>query len=264
MESVTFIVTHFYEFRWLEVWIRKVLEFTPTEVIREILIIDQDRTDLSRTRLGLLDSRVRVLQYPRSVQHIAIASHDHAAVLNRAVLEARGDYICILDSDAFPIDSEWFNTCNDLLANNDAILAQHPTQPFFSHPCFMLLKSQHVSIPLCFDEGLFTEKKIDTGRRILRQLTEAGQRVTLVPPSRGFSGEWGYVYLDSIYHHHAGSFHGGTKQLKTQLTWSHHYFRQRVLEDGIFELNFHQLLFYRLARHLLQDLYRFKRSLGGC
>jgi Glycosyl transferase family 2 len=231
----TFITTHFHDMAWTERLIRQLRGTTPEEAIAEILVVDQDRTPASAERVSALDRSVRVLQYPPSPKHFEWTRHDHAAVLNRAVMEARGALICLFDSDAHPITPAWWPRVTALLDSYDAVLAQAPGTAF-SHPCFMVFPATQ-GPGLRFDEDLFTEHHRDTGRMIAQQLLTRGQRVCLLPPEAAFGGRFGSVYLGSIYHHGKGVFAGvDDPLLQRQIGWEHRWYRARVLEDETYDL----------------------------
>jgi hypothetical protein len=255
MIDLTLITTHFYDFLWIELWVEQICKTTDKSAIREILIIDQDRLEISRKKIQRLEPRIRVLQYPKSEAHFAIMEHDHPAVLNAAVLEAQGKYICIFDSDAHPVSSNWLNKCDHLLRDYDAILAKEISGPNLSHPCFMLFKQEHRQIPLIFDDKTFTEG-MDTGRLIASQLKSANQRVYLAEPTPAFSGYWGSIYIESIYHHGQGSFHGGGPRLTAQINWANKYFRKRVINNRTYTLSFFRKIQYRIIMFLLYGMKR--------
>jgi len=237
---------------WSARLVRQLRRTTPAEEIDEILVVDQDRTQASAGRLARLDPAVRVLQYPRSEKHFEWTRHDHAAVLNRAVAEARGELVCLFDSDAHPISAEWWPRMTDLLRSYDAVLArEHDTD--LSHPCFMVFPARQAAA-LRFDQDLFTEEMRDTGRLIGAQLTARGQRVCLVEPSDAFGGRFGSLYLGSIYHHGKGVYAGvDDPLLQRQVGWEHRWYRARVLEDETYELTWPrrvQLASVRTVRRL--------------
>jgi len=127
----------------------------------------------------------------------------------------------------------------------DAIVAECPGKPGHSHPCFMLFSVQYCKHNLSFDEGLFSEK-IDTGRLIGRQLVQAGAKVYFAAATRCFGGMWGYLYLNSIYHHGNGSFSGGDDRLRSQLNWKHLFFGNFVKKHQRNELTFIEMIRYKL------------------
>jgi hypothetical protein len=260
--SVSFITTHFHDIGWTERLIRQLRMTTPHEAIAEILVIDQDRTPASAERLAALDPAVRVRQYPRSERHFEWTRHDHAAVLNCAVTEARGELICLFDSDAHPMSAEWWPRVGELLDSFDAVLAQEGGTDY-SHPCFMVFASTQ-GRGLRFDEDLFTEHCRDTGRMIARQLQDRGQRVCLLPPEAAFGGRFGSVYLGSIYHHGKGLFAGvDDPLLQRQIGWEHRWYRARVLEDEAYDLTWQrrlQLKFVRAARRVARTVTRGRRD----
>jgi hypothetical protein len=235
--DLTIITTHFSDFRWTDLLLRRISATVPSSALREILIIDQDRTSASRTRLEAYGEPVRLLQYPRSQRHFAYTRHDHAAVLNTALREAAGSVICIFDSDAHPLSASWISQSARLLHSYDAVLSQDPTHPDLVHPCFMVLRAHHAAMGLAFDADLF-ETLTDTGRLIGQQLTAHGERPFIAPARAAFGGLYGTLYLDSIYHHGKGSFSGvNDPLLQDQLRWEHRYFETRVLRDRRYSLS---------------------------
>lgn len=245
MNNLSIITAHFYDFDWIELWITQIRKFTNPDIVKEILIVNQDRTETSRNRLQKIDKQARILEFPKSDKHFKVTGHDHAAVLNSCIKEASGEFICILDSDAHPIRANWIIECQQLLNYYDAILAQHPGLPGISHPCFMLINREHVNIPLTFDDQLFSSH-IDTGRLIGKQLINAGHKVYFASPKKAFNGYWGYIYLDLIYHHQNASFFGGDDRLKKQVSWHNRYFRNLVVNKRTYSLTLTQLYRYRL------------------
>jgi glycosyltransferase involved in cell wall biosynthesis len=245
LKNISFITAHFHDFGWTEMLIRQIRATTPADCIREIIIIDQDRSLHSRARLSASDSLIRVVQYPKEKALFKLLGHDHPAVLNQAIKEAQGDWICLFDSDAHPIKSDWLSSCAEILKKHDAILAEDPLRPGMSHPCFMLLQRKHTSLSLRFDEGLLemqsasgqVAERNDTGRMIRKQLVAAGEQVYLAEPDRAFDGSWGSFYLDCVYHHGSGSFKGGNELLKRHLTWENRFFENWVLNRRKYKLH---------------------------
>lgn len=256
IKNVSIIVAHFRDFDWIELLLKKILFHTDMSFVCEILIINQDRCADSCIKLEQLHSLVRVLEYSPSNQHIKVLGHDHPAVLNLAVKEAVGSFICILDSDSHPIRSDWMNCCSKLLEKHDAILARCSASENLTHPCFMVFKRIHVNLPILFDEELFTNG-VDTGRLVGRQFVKAGLRVYFADPLTAFSGKWGSVYLGIIYHHGHGSFHLAGPLLKSQVRWKNRYFKQEVIAFKPYEMTFLDKVRYRLIS--FTQKYRFTR-----
>lgn len=258
--DLTLIATHFHDFAWTKLWVRQIRATTDPAAIREILVIDQDRTEPSRRRLLAMDDGITVLQYPRSEPHFAVMGHDHPAVLNASVRAARGAFVCVFDSDAHPLDGTWLGRCAGLMRSFDAVLAAAANGPFTSHPCFMLYRRERSGVPLKFDAGLFTDG-VDTGRLVAAQLRDAGQRVYLAEPAPAFGGQWGGIYLDSIYHHGQGSFHGGGPILRRQIRWENDFFRRKIVEERSYSLTRAQALRYRARAAVLTGIPRRLRTM---
>lgn len=245
--TTSFITTHFHDLAWTERLIRQLRNTTPEAAIAEVLVVDQDRTRASAEQLAALDRAVRVVQYPESPRHFEWTRHDHAAVLNRAVAEARGELICLFDSDAHPMNAAWWPRMMALLHSCDAVLARERGTDL-SHPCFMVFAASQ-GTGLRFDQDLFTEQHRDTGRMIGQQLRDRGQRVCLVPPEHAFGGRFGSVYLGCIYHHGKGLFAGvDDPLLQRQIGWENRWYRARVLEDETYQLTWPRRLELATAR----------------
>jgi hypothetical protein len=239
------VSAHFASFEWTQCLVSRLLEFTPAERLGEIILINQDRTEASAQRLAALSPLVKVVQYPRSERHFEAVFHDHAAVLNQAILEAAGDLIVIFDSDAHPYTPDWLPRCEALLTQYDALLAS--TTDNLTHPCFMVLQRQHLALELKFDEALFDEG-VDTGRLIGRQLETAGERVLRLPPSPAFGGLCGMTHLDCIYHHGQGNFSGNPHPyVQLMVVWQQAWFQHIVVD-----LHRYQLTKLELAEFFLR------------
>jgi len=259
IQRISFITAHFYDFDWTNLLINNILSYTDHELIKEILIINQDRTDESHQKLENLCKKVRVLEYPKNEEHFRIQGHDHAFVLNQAIKEASGDFICIFDSDAHPINSTWVQKCNEIFVFFDSILALVPGNPISSHPCFMMLKRKCLDAPLSFDENLFTDRE-DTGRLIGKQLIENGFKVYFASSSKAFGGFWGNLYLDSIYHHKSATFYGASdKRITEQVVWQNKFFKHFVIGNKRYELTTYEYIKYRFAK----KIHKFLKSLGN-
>lgn len=225
--------------------IEQIVQHTAEDDLHEIILINQDRTVASEKILSALHTKIRVVEYPRSEAHFHAMGHDHAAVLNQVMEEVTGDYVCLFDSDAHPVTSRWLETCDAILGEFDAIVADDPHRPGWSHPCFMLYPSKLVKLPLTFDLGLFSDTT-DTGRLIGRQMAQAGARVYFAAGSRNFGGYWGHTFLNCVYHHDHGSFSGAGSRLRSQLNWEHSFFANIVRQRKRYSLTFIELIQYKI------------------
>jgi len=66
----------------------QVISTTPPEAIREILIIDQARTEEPRLIIEKMDERIQCSSILKSERHFYAVGHDHAAVLNGTIPQA--------------------------------------------------------------------------------------------------------------------------------------------------------------------------------
>ncbi len=259
IKNISFISAHFYDFDWTELLVRNIKRYTDEALIKEIILINQDRTQESRDRLQALDPKVRVVEYPRSELHYKMQWHDHAWVLNNAIYEAGGDFICIFDSDAHPFDKKWIEICNRIFKYYDAILALQPGKVILTHPCFMFIKNFGLTDLIKFDDGMETAK-IDVGRRVGIQLLEHGKNVYFASHKDTFLGQWGRSYLDVIYHHQSGSFHGSQEEgLKLRVKWQIDYFKNLVVDQGRYKFSIFELVKYILYR-IFHSVFRKSRK----
>lgn len=251
IDNISIITAHFYDFAWIKLWAKKIQLNTDENKIKEIFIINQDRSLDSHNLLKQIYPRSQILEYPKNEEQISKKGHDHAAVLNFAVKEATGDYICIFDSDCHPFSPEWLPTCEKLLETYDAVLALDRNRNIeysisLSHPCFMMFKKESVKIPLSFDEG-FPSKIYDTGRLIGEQLERMGNKVFYAESYVAFNKNYGEVFLDSIYHHGKGSYAGGGFYLRKQLGFRQSFFTNIVIKKERYELTKREHIQYKLA-----------------
>lgn len=264
LDKISFVTTHFYDFEWTSYLIHQIYSNTDINRIYEILIINQDRTNDSRHRLMEICPKANILEFPLSEKHFIKKGHDHAFVLNEAVKNAKGDLVCIFDSDCHPFSSQWLKICDDILRNFDAIVAvdtgkYYRDKLILSHPCFMLLKSDQISLPLRFDEHLF-DQNFDTGRLIGQQLMDSGRKVFFACPAKGFEGRYGCIYLDSIYHHEKGSYAGGGERLLRQINWQQEYFKRIILTKHRYSLTILETVHYILKETVFERLSCFIRK----
>jgi hypothetical protein len=236
VQNISFLSTHFGSFEWVDLWATQIRQTVPAGLVAELVVINQDRT----------------VEYPRDEEMFKLMGHDHATVLNRAVMEMAGDWVCIMDSDAHPTSLSWLDRIENLLLAHDAVVAEDSGNPGLSHPCFMFLRADHAREGLRFDAGI-PGPGADTGRLVGTQLVEHGHKVYVAPARGVFGGLWGALYLESIYHHGHGSFQSAGPRLQCQLTWRDKFYRDRVLNGRRYELSLAELLLVRadwLARGL--------------
>lgn len=248
IKNISFITAHFYDFDWTTLLVKNITRFTDDQLVKEILIINQDRTVESREKLQALHPKVRVLEYPVSELHYKLQWHDHAHVLNLSLAEAVGDYVCIFDSDAHPINEKWIGLCEEIFRYYDAILALQPGRVMLTHPCFMFMKNTDLKNILRFDEDLL-EKGTDVGRKVGIQLINQGKKVYMAGSRDAFHGQWGHTYLDVIYHHQSGSFRGSKeREIQKRIKWQIGFFKGVVVKRGIYKFTPLLLLKYILYR----------------
>lgn len=250
MDSISFITAHFSDFDWTRCWLDRIIRYTDSSLIHEILIINQDRTIKIYEKLSRLNQKVKVLEYPANETIIAKQGHDHAYVLNLAVQEAQGKYVCIMDSDCHPISRQWIGECQSLFQEFDVIAAvdyyklKNESQ-LLTHPCFLMFYRQAIDFPIRFDEGLF-EQNVDTGRLIGKQMEKAGKMIYYAIPEKSFNSYWGFVYLRSVYHHERGSYRKADIRLRKQIDWRQRFFKNIVISKERYYLSKSESFYYQL------------------
>lgn len=236
INKISFITTHFVDFDWTNLIIKNIHKYTEPSKILEIIVINQDRSLDSHNRLKTMGSSIKVIEYPESEIHFKIQGHDHANVLNKAIREISGDYLCIFDSDAHPINNTWLNICEEIFEHFDAILALVPGKAMDTHPCFMIMKKSCLDCHISFDEKLYSDR-VDTGRLIGKQLISSGKRVFFASPSTVFNGYFGKVYINSVYHHGEGTFSKASDiRISRQVNWKNDFFKKYVVVKNRYEL----------------------------
>ena len=220
--------------------------------VRGAIVVDQSRE--SGDQLRKLPLVTEVLTFEPDMEQVAVEGHDHPAALDRALREGnfQTSHILVMDSDAFPTKENWISGLDNIA------LALVPGSRTQTHPCLMTFPSE-LREKVCFSEDYLlrsTRKGApDTGRRIGKQLTAAGEEVTLLTPSSAFNGYRGSFYLDKAFYHHGhGSFVSGDHaQYKGFVSAaSERLYRRKVLQ-GKFSLT--TLDIFALAtRHIFRML----------
>lgn len=256
INNLTVITAHFADFDWTKMLVERINSLVPKSKLLELIIINQDRTEESTTKLKQISPDAIIKIYPRNEQLFELQGHDHASVLTKALNEAKGNFICVIDSDAHPINQNWIKSCEDILAYYDAILANVPGKMTESHPCFMLFKRKLLDLDLSFELGIH-EKESDTGRRLGKYLLTNGVNVYFANAAPAFNGYYGWIYLESIYHHRSGTFWGASDaRIKAQISWDNEYFKEIVIKSQRYYLTVKEYLKFKLHSYLFKKLSR--------
>ena len=214
-------------------WVRHMLtevERLSNGKVKGAVIVDQSR--VSGELLSGLPLVQRVLTFEPDTDQIAVEGHDHPAALDRAIArtEFETTHIIVMDTDAFPLRSDWLDAVDDIT------LALVPGSKKNTHPCLMIFPVRMKKV-VNFSDGYLeraTRKGApDTGRRVGAQFVAAGEKVKLVEHQPAFSGYRGSLYLNGAFYHHGhGSFVGGDHdQYKGFVSRaSEQLYRKRVLQ----------------------------------
>ena len=174
-----------------------------------------------------------VLTFEPDAAQIAVEGHDHPAALDRALQQGTftTSHIIVMDSDAFPVSASWISKLDNIS------LALVPGSKSQTHPCLMVFPTE-LRGTVNFSDGYLRRARHktapDTGRRVGRQFSRKGERVTLLHPSRAFSGYRGTLYLEGTFYHHGhGSFMAGDHdQYKGFVSQaSEKLYRKRILQN---------------------------------
>jgi hypothetical protein len=227
--TYTVVSCHYGDLFWIEHMLTQVQSLSGGAV-KGAVIVDQSRQ--SERELRQLPLVTEVLTFEPDTAQIAVEGHDHPAALDRGLEQGTFSttHIIVMDSDAFPISSEWVGKLDDIS------LALVPGKANLTHPCLMVFPTR-VKNTISFSEGYLEranrKSAPDTGRRVGKQLLAAGEKVTLLPHTAAFNGYRGSFYLDGTYYHHGhGSFMAGDHdQYKGFVSQaSEKLYRKRVLQ----------------------------------
>lgn len=209
--NFTLVSAHFGDIFWIENLVKRV---QPLRGIREIVLVDQNRSSLSQRALRNLPGSPQVVSFPVDEDQVSHLGHDHGAALNALMkLRYNTGHLILLDSDCFPIQEDWLHNVSNILENHDAIVARDPYKHGLSHPCFMVLPIAALET-VDFTEGL-AEVGLDVGRLVGLQLHRSGHKVYWDLPKRGpFNKKRGHLYLNgALYHHGSASFVSSSKAI---------------------------------------------------
>lgn len=249
MNDICFLTAHYHDFDWTKYLISQINNYTDKALIREFLIINQDRTVKSREKIAKFDEKVKILEYPENQKYIVKQGHDHAYVLNLGIKEASGIYLCLFDSDCHPFSNAWLENCAKILRDYDAIAAvdyyqSRKSRITLTHPCFLFLNLTKLTISLSFDQGLFSDN-VDTGRLIGQQLEAAGLKVFYSIPQQAFRSYWGFIYIDTIYHNQRGSYKfNKDSRLQNQIDWQQDFFKRIVIKKHRYDFSKLEYLYF--------------------
>lgn len=184
------------------------------------------------------------------------ANLQHAHTLQQFINSSKisTNRLLILDSDIVFLSNGWINS---LLMNTafNAFVALQEGSRFLTHPCFILLDSQYLSI-LNFEEGM-KEFDFDTGRLVGLQLVNSGAKVKKMPPTNYFKYGFGYTYdRESILHATSASVRYLPSRNKSRfwkfkiffLEWSARYHNRLVRKLPLFLLLFQASIRYSFTR----------------
>ena len=125
-----------------------------------------------------------------------------------------------------------------------------------SHSCFMLFKRKLLNLDLSFELGIH-EKESDTGCRLGKYLLTNGVNVCFANAAPAFNGCYGWIYLESIYHHRSGTFWGASDvRIKAQISWDNEYFKDIVIKSKRYYLTVKEYLKFKLHSYLFKKLSR--------
>ena len=258
-EKISILTAHFGDFEWTEFLLQRVYETVDSSLYElQLLVINQDRIEASRDRLRAAGP-LEVLEYPRNEQFFSAMGHDHPWVLDQSLAKVTGDLLVVFDSDAHPIQDHWLTWVENQLKTYDAICAEDHIRPGNPHPCFMAFTRNAYETGISFSDGVL-DNKIDTGRRIRKQLESKGMSCRLIPSEQSFCKVSGVLYENMIYHHGSGTFHAsGEKRLLDQVHVLDQRVKQLVLKDRRYDFGFGEKFKCRMKKGLGEFTKSFRR-----
>jgi hypothetical protein len=183
--------------------------------------LDKTSSDSSLTKLAVVANDCEDLSLYKKYGYIVLKqdSNTHrpgiVAALDYFQNQTNLPYFCLLDSDAWPIDSKWVDLCiewSNYVTNTNVpkigVAAFRPENlDFFPHPCIFFIKREFINKPRSFYKteipnrnvlgddfvDTFSELKSDWFYPLLRS-----NKVNLHPIVGG-------IYSNIFYHHGAGS-----------------------------------------------------------
>jgi glycosyltransferase involved in cell wall biosynthesis len=164
----------------------------------EVLVVDNGSKDRSRE---VARSRgARVIRLPMNL------GHGPAAEIGAFL--ARGEYLVVLDVDAFPISDRWLEGVLEPLMNGAAVAGAH-MQREYAHPCCLAINAsrflnEHHTMLASYDMSkhalarISRESPWDVGELI--SIRERPNVYLLEATSRRGPGAVGMVFADVVYH----------------------------------------------------------------
>jgi len=202
------------EGKWLTLYLEKLYKFTdPTKfnlIVWNNNVVDENITFLkSRYSFDLLEPIPNDKMF-----------HPHAVPLQRlfnyATIKYKSEAIILMDSDAFPVKTGWFEELTEAVKSGKYVLAgiwrdelKGAIQPYI-HPscmCFSTQFARNNNLILDF-YGINTEtKKHDTLSYFTEKAIELNGKLYKLNRSNknNFHRLMGGIYGDYVYHHGAGS-----------------------------------------------------------
>src|SRR5690606_456619 len=116
--AFTLISAHFGDLFWIE---HLMAQVASERAIERVVLIDQDRSAETAQRLASLPVDPEVVSFPKVDEQIAMAGHDHPASLDQCIkLDFATSHVIVLDSDCFPVSSNWLDRVRLALVDHDA------------------------------------------------------------------------------------------------------------------------------------------------
>lgn len=179
-----------------------IIELTSKTSV-EVLVLDNGSTDGSWNWLRNRPNGIRAFRIPVNI--------GHGRALDLGFLLARTPVVITLDSDAFPISTDWLDTVQDALGDPSIKAVGAWGRRDRLHPAFAAYRrSEVLASGASFhnykphlntgEAPRFGENCFDTGEHLFERLGR--ENVTLLPVHRSENG-WGDVIAGIVYHHRA-------------------------------------------------------------
>ena len=233
--SFSVVIFHYGDLFWTEFTLNQIIDLE-NQLIKHIYIVNQDRNFEKLAHLNSLDSRLQLVMFPVApkvdINDSLRGSFDHATSLNRFMKTQKIEttHLIILDNDCFPIKNNWLLEINNLLAKNDALIAEVPKRYYLTHPCLMVLPKE-ILPKLDFAEGMI-ELGFDTGRLIGLQCIKNKIRPYILLSDLECDGLIGISYLKRNFIHLVATSYQETRKVNRKTD------KIRILVAREFKKNF--------------------------
>lgn len=217
--TLTLVSCHFGDHFWINTAVSKYLETDINNLIKKILISDQQTSGSGQIfpPLNLLANTeipIEIIQTKFNNSNHASFQHGYAIMTLLKSGKINTTHVLLTDSDCFPVNAIWNDEIKNTLGSYNAVCALQDNSSCLTHPCFMILPT--TSLPyLDFMRNMTIDHDfwVDTGRLIGLDLLNLGLKVKFLKPIRLFRNKSQEMFYQnrSILHIGSASFRERTE-----------------------------------------------------